>query len=315
MRADLLAVGLTTLDIVGYPIDAIPADEGGCLIQGIEIVPAGTAGGFALVAAVLGMQTALVSALGDDRAGRFVRTVLEEHGVATALCPTLPGFPTSATILPIDSAGRRPTLHAPGASLLMEIDDAAIAAAGQARFVHWAAIGARRITPERRDAFLQAARAAGATITCDLIAPAPDAAFELAKIAPVLDCFLPSLTEARALTGHTDPEACAAALIKLGIPTVIIKLGAAGTLAATADGVVRMPAFAVDVVDTTSCGDAFCAGTVAGWARGFDLEGRLQLGSATAALVAQGLGTLGKLVDFEHALAASRTMKPRTPGC
>ena len=57
MAADLLAVGLTTLDIVGYPIDAIPADEAGVLISGIDIVPAGTAGGFALVAAALGMAT------------------------------------------------------------------------------------------------------------------------------------------------------------------------------------------------------------------------------------------------------------------
>lgn len=311
MGAGLLAVGLTTLDIVGYPIDAIPQNEGGVLISGIDIVPAGTAGGFALVAAVLGMKTGLVSALGDDRAGRFVRAVLEEHGVDTALTPTLAGFSTSATILPIDSAGRRPTLHAPGASLLMEIDEAAIAAAGNARFVHWAAIGARRIAVEARDRFLHAARGAGAVVTCDLIAPAPDAAEELARIAPALDCFLPSLAEARVLTGHSAPEDCAAALRALGIGLVIIKLGAAGVLAATAEGVVRWPAFAVDVVDTTSCGDAFCAGFVAGWARGFDLAGRIRLGSATAALVAQGLGTLGKLVGFEETLAAAGTMAVR----
>ena len=88
----------------------------------------------------------------------------------TALTPTLPGFPTSATILPIDGQGRRPTLHAPGASLLMEIDDGAIAAASQARFIHWAAIGARRIDAAQRDRFLRAAKDAGAIITCDLIA-------------------------------------------------------------------------------------------------------------------------------------------------
>ncbi len=311
MRADLLAVGLTTLDIVGYPIDAIPQDEGGCLISGIDVVPAGTAGGFALVAAVLGMQTALISALGDDRAGRFVRAVLEEHGVATSLTPTLPGFPTSATILPIDSRGRRPTLHAPGASLLMEIDDAAIEAAGQARFVHWAAIGARRIDTRQADRFLQAARAAGAVISCDLIAPGPDAAAELARLAPAIDCFMPSLTEARVLTGHTDAPDCAAALRALGIPTVIIKLGAAGTLSATAEGVTRMPGFAVEVIDTTSCGDAFCAGTVVGWAHGYTMVERIRLGQATAALVAQGLGTLGKLVDLQTTLAAAGTMASR----
>jgi len=311
MHADLLAVGLATLDIVGYPIDAIPPGEGGTLISGIDIVPAGTACGFALVAAVLGMKAGLVSALGDDRAGRFVRGVLAEHGVDTSLTPTLPGFPTSATILPIDSLGRRPTLHAPGAAMLMEINEDAIAAAAAARYVHWAAIGARRIDAAKRDRFLQAAKSAGATITCDLIAPAPDAAAELSQIAGAIDCLLPSLTEARTLTGHTGEEDCARALLALGPNTVVIKLGAAGSLVADATGMRRHPAFKVEVVDTTSCGDAFCAGYVAALARDFTMDARIRFAAATAALVAQGLGTLGKLGNFDDTLSASLTMLPR----
>jgi sugar/nucleoside kinase (ribokinase family) len=311
MYADLLAVGLTTLDIVGYPIDTIPADEAGVLISGIDIVPAGTAAGFALVAAVLGMKAGLISALGDDRPGRFVRGVLEEHGVDTSLTPTLPGFPTSATILPIDSHGRRPTLHAPGASMLMELDDAAVQAASHARFVHWAAIGGRRIDAGQRTRFLQNASSAGAMVTCDLIAPAPDAAADLAEIAPAIDCFLPSLTEARLLTGRTEPADCAAALLAKGIPTIVIKLGAAGTLVATAQAVTATPAFKIDVVDTTSCGDAFCAGYVTAFSRGFEIDARIRFASAVAALVAQGLGTLGKLESFDQALAASSSMAIR----
>jgi sugar/nucleoside kinase (ribokinase family) len=311
MASELLAVGLTTLDVVGYPIDAIPADEAGVLISGIDIVPAGTAGGFALVAAVLGLNTGLVSALGDDRAGRFVRGVLHDHGVDTSLTPTLAGFPTSATILPIDSQGRRPTLHAPGASLLMEIGDDAVTAVGSARFVHWAAIGARRIDPRQRERFLAAAKSAGAIVTCDLIAPAPDAAEELTQIAPMIDCFMPSLAEARLLTGCDAAGDCAAALLAFGIPVVMVKLGAAGTLVADAAGMRVAPAFQVEVVDTTSCGDAFCAGYVAALARGFGMDERVRFAAATAALVAQGLGTLGKLRDFDDTLAASSSMAMR----
>ena len=311
MPSDVMTVGLTTLDIVGFPIDAIPPDEGGVLISGIEIVPAGTAAGFALVAAALGLRTALVSALGDDRPGRFVRSVLHEYGVDTTHTPTLAGFPTSATILPIDSQGRRPTLHAPGASLLMELTEAAVAAAAQTRAVHWAAIGARRIDPALRDRFLRAARDAGALITCDLIAPGPDAAAELAQIVPVVDIFLPSLAEARILTGHTTPQACVDALRALGIPSVILKLGAAGSLIADQDGVRTLPAFDVDVVDTTSCGDAFCAGTVAASLRGLPTDQAVRFGSATAALVAQGLGTLGKLQTYDETAHAADTMTMR----
>jgi sugar/nucleoside kinase (ribokinase family) len=312
MTADVLAIGLLTLDIVGHPIDALPAEEAGVLIGGIEVVPAGTAGGFALVAATLGLKTSLISALGRDRMGRFVRLVLEEHGVDTGLVATLEGFPTSATILPVDSKGRRPTLHAAGASMLTQIGEAEIEAAGRARFVHYAAIGAFRIDAAARTRFLQAARGAGATISCDLISPGPAAHAEIAAILPAVDIFMPSLAEARFLTGHTEPEAAAAALRGVGARQCVIKCGADGVLLDGPEGQQRLPAFDVTVMDTTSCGDAFCAGTVAGLARGWALAEACRFGAATAALVAQGLGTLGKLQNFQHTLDSAAKLAPRT---
>src|ERR1700761_7216874 len=116
MKNGLLAIGLTTLDILGRPIDAIPADGAGRLIDAIELVPAGTAGGTALVAARLGLDTRLVSSLGADRIGDLVRATYAAEGVDTSLMPSLADQRTSATILPIDSAGRRPTFHARGAA-------------------------------------------------------------------------------------------------------------------------------------------------------------------------------------------------------
>jgi sugar/nucleoside kinase (ribokinase family) len=52
-----------------------------------------------------------------------------------------------------------------------------------------------------------------------------------------------------------------------------------------------VPAFAIDVVDTTGCGDAFSAGFLHGLALGRERREAAVLGCATAALVAQGLGT------------------------
>ena len=310
MRADVLAIGLTTLDIVGTPIDALPSGEQGVLIEAIDVVPAGTAGGFVLVAATLGLRAALISALGADRMGRFVRMVYAERGVDTALLADMPGMPTSATILPIDRHGRRPTLHAPGASMFLEIGEAAIAAAGQARFVHYAAVGGLRIDAQARTRLLQAARHAGAVVTCDLIAPGPQAAAEMAAILPYVDWVMPSLAEARHLTGHDDPAQAAQALLALGARNCVIKLGAQGALLAAGGAVRTIPAFQVKVVDTSSCGDAFCAGFVAGLSRGWPPEGSCRFAAATAALVAQGLGSLGKLESSAQVEAALATLTP-----
>jgi len=60
-----------------------------------------------------------------------------------------------------------------------------------------------------------------------------------------------------------------------------------------------LPAHDIAVVDTTSCGDSYCAGFIAGLDRGRSVIEAARFASATAALVAQGLGTLGKLEDFD----------------
>jgi sugar/nucleoside kinase (ribokinase family) len=226
--------------------------------------------------------------------------------------PTLPGLPSSATILPIDSHGRRPTLHAPGAAMLTEITEAAILAAGQARHVHWAAIGGMRIDPDMRKRFLQAAHDGGASVSCDLIAPGPGAPEELQAVLPFIDTFMPSRTEALQVTGAATAEAAASVALAMGARRCIVKLGAAGVLLADSDGVRTVPSFKVDVVDTTSCGDAFCAGFVAARLHGWDVMQSVRGGAATAAFVAQGLGTLGKLESFAQVRAAMEILPIRS---
>ena len=311
MKQGLLAIGLTTLDILGRPIDAIPADGAGRLIDEIELVPAGTAGGTALVAARLGLETKLVSALGADRIGDLVRAAFTEEGVDTALVPSLPGARTSATILPIDSAGRRPTFHARGASALVELNDAVAEAALRARFIHWAAIGAPRIGGEKAAAFLATARAKGAVVTCDLISPRRGAMEELTQILPHVDYFMPSEAEVRILTGLEDDLAAARRFRDLGAGTCIVKRGARGWLMVDEAGVTEGSAHRIEVVDTTSCGDAFCAGFIAALDRGWPPDQACRFGSAVAAVVAQELGTLGRLDSFAQAEQAMMTLPLR----
>lgn len=314
MGEGLLCIGLTTLDILGRPIDAIPVDGRGQLIEQIEIVPAGTAGGTALVAAVLGVETALVSALGADRIGDLVRATYTHYGVDTSLVPSVKEARSSATILTIDSAGRRPTFHARGASALTELGDAALAAACRSRFIHWAAIGAPRIGGPATAAFLAAARAAGAIVTCDLISPNRHSRIELEAILPHIDYFMPSQTEAAYLTGQEDERVAAREFLRLGARACIVKRGERGWLYADGAKVLEGPALGIDVVDTTSCGDAFCAGFIAALDAGWPIERACRFANATAALVAQGLGTLGKLESFAQVeMTMNGASGPATP--
>lgn len=308
MDLDLVCLGLTTLDVVVRPIDRLPEREQTILVEGIEIIPAGTAGGAALVAGALGLRTALAGAVGDDRKGRFLRSVLEDVGVETALLETLPGQPTSTTVLAVDSEGRRPAFHALGASFQYQLTSRAAETATRARAVHWGGVGSRNLERGPGAELLASAKAAGALVTCDLISPNKHALEELTRLLPHVDYFLPSAVEARGLSGREGLAEAAAFFRDLGAGACVIKNGAAGSILCRGTETLRLPAHAISPIDTTSCGDSYCAGFIAALLRGFDAVEAARFATTTAALVAQGLGTLGKLESFEATLSAMSTL-------
>jgi sugar/nucleoside kinase (ribokinase family) len=116
----------------------------------------------------------------------------------------------------------------------------------------------------------------------------------LAWISPALahlDYLLPNDEQVVGLTGAATLEQGCRELIERGVTCVVATRGADGALVVTADDMVQIPAFTVDVVDTTGCGDAFSAGFLRGIGLGRDLAASARLGCAAAALVAQGLGS------------------------
>ncbi len=83
--------------------------------------------------------------------------------------------------------------------------------------------------------------------------------------------------------------------------------GADGAVVVDADGERAVPAFEVDVVDTTGCGDAFSAGFLRGLALGRDRAQAATLGCACAALVATGLGSDHGTFDLTRRRRLCRT--------
>jgi sugar/nucleoside kinase (ribokinase family) len=299
MNQGLLCVGLTTLDVSARPISSLPAPDTTALVEQITLAPAGTAAGAALVAARLGVKTALAGAIGEDPAGGVVRSVLADHDVDLGCLQRLDGVPTSTTILLIDADGQRPNIHAVGASFRAEVTRAWTAAATKAKFLHYAGVGGPKLDGGPGAALAAAAKAAGATVTCDLISPGRRAMEELARLLPSVDFFIPNGREALALTGRATLAEAAKAFLDLGVGACIFKNGGEGSVIIDTDGETRLPAHQITVVDTTSCGDSYCAGFIAALDRGRSVIEAAQFASATAALVAQGLGTLGALQDFD----------------
>lgn len=127
-------------------------------------------------------------------------------------------------------------------------------------------------------AWARQARAAGVTVVLNA---APATALPEGFLADVDVLVVNEVELAQLSPGGGDVEA---AMRRLGVPVVIATLGVQGCVALTPQGVVRQPAYAVTVVDTTAAGDTFCGALVAALARRRSWPEALRRASAAAAL-------------------------------
>ena len=118
MSPRVALVGVHILDVLGRPVEAIPAGQGSARLAEIRATAAGTAAGTAVDLAKLGAEVSVFGAVGADLLGDILIAAMSAHGIDTSGLVRKSGAQTSATILPIRPDGSRPALHVPGASRL-----------------------------------------------------------------------------------------------------------------------------------------------------------------------------------------------------
>jgi sugar/nucleoside kinase (ribokinase family) len=149
---------------------------------------------------------------------------------------------------------------------------------------------------------LSRAREGGAVTSADVLAPGEPGLLDwIGPALPELDYLLPNEEQVLGFTGESDLAAGCRALVERGVGCVAATRGADGVLIVDAEGEQSVPAFEIEVVDTTGCGDAFSAGFLRGLSLDRSRTDSARLGCAAAALVAQGLGTDYGDFDLEAA--------------
>jgi sugar/nucleoside kinase (ribokinase family) len=285
-----IAMGVHVLDVLVRPVEAIPEGQGGQLVEEIRMTAAGSAGGTALVLAKLGAEVRSAGAVGRDPVGDLLVALLERDGVDTSLLARRDEVQTSASVLPIRPNGDRPAFHVVGANGTYGPDDAPWDDIAAATHLHLG--GPEFMGGEAAAQILSRAREAGVVTSADILAPGDPGLLEwIGPALPHLDYLLPNDEQVLGFTGESDLEAACRAFVERGVGCVAATCGADGVLLVDAEGAERVPAFDVDVVDTTGCGDAFSAGFLRGLSLGRARREAAVLGCAAAALVAQGLGT------------------------
>lgn len=310
-RFDVSSIGLCDVDILGRPIKAIPPEGKLELIEQIRMTVAGTAGATAMDCGILGVSVQGVFTVGKDDIGDYIRSKLTGFGVDCSLIKQTDKAQTSASILPIPESGGRPALHVMGASAIFNVDESEYDAVLDAKIIHVGGTGLlKSFDGEPTVKLLKKAKELGRITTYDLIG-ASAKTFELVKpCLPYIDYFIPSIEEASEMSHLTDPKEIAQFYKKLGAKNAVLTMGGDGVYISPESGEdFTLPAYDIQVVDTTGCGDSFSAGIIVGLVKGWDLHKSARFASTVAAKVAMGLGSDGKLVSFDDTINAMSTLK------
>jgi 5-dehydro-2-deoxygluconokinase len=258
----------------------------------------GTTANVAVAAARLGRNTAIITGVGDDPFGRFVRKALLELNVSDRFVVTNTEYATPVTfceIFPPDDFPlwfyRKPT--APDLQVKSsDIDFDAV----RATKLMWISVTGLSEEPSRESHFaVLEARARKQFTVVDLDyrpmfweTPA-HATEQIQKVLAQVTVAVGNREECEVAVGETEPERAADALLDAGVELAIVKQGPKGVLAKTRTERVESPPFPVTPLNGLGAGDSFggslCHGLLAGW----PLEKVLQNANAAGAIVASRL--------------------------
>ena len=230
---------------------------------------------------------------------------MESFGVDTSGLQRFDDVPTSSSIVLTRADGSRPALHVKGATGHFTVTPDRFDAVTDARVFHLGGVGLMdAMDGPQNAALMRHAKARGCVTTVDVFAGSPDDLPDVAAVLPWTDYFIPSVEEARALTGLEGLDEMAAVFIKLGTFACIFTLGADGAYYRDRTGLsFTIPAYSIDVVCTCGCGDVFNAGFAAGLLNGMSPQDSVRLAQAASALNATGLGSQAGVVSLEATLA------------
>lgn len=316
MTYDVLTMGRVGVDI--YPLQV------GVGLEDVETFGkflGGSATNVAVAAALHGRRTAVVTRVGEDPFGRFVRRALRGFGVDDAFLAEVEGLPTPVTFCEMFPPDDFPIYFyrwpkAPDLTIAPEgLDLEAIAEAG----VFWATVTGLSAEPSRsaHHAAWQARGRKPITVLDLDYRPqfweSQGAAGRAARLAlPHVTVAVGNVEECFTAIGERDPHRAAEALLGLGPELAVVKLGPEGVLARTAETTVEVPALPVKVVNGLGAGDAFGGALCHALLEAWPLERALRFASAAGALVAARVECSTAMPTTAEVLAAME--HPDAPG-
>ncbi|MCL6600707.1 MAG: 5-dehydro-2-deoxygluconokinase [Alicyclobacillus macrosporangiidus] len=254
----------------------------------------GSAANTAVGLARLGASVGLISRVGPDEFGKFLRDRLQQEGVDTGMLATDPVYPTGLAFAALFPPNDSQVLfyRKPCADANLSLVDIDFERLREARMLV-VACTALAVSPGREAALaaLEANRNSGGVNVLDLdwrpmFWASPEEAHLYYRTAMRLaDVVLANEPELEFAGGSSDPDEAAQSILKLGVREVVAKRGGAGVRYYGQEGFFQVPAVRVEVMNTLGAGDGFGAAYTYGLLEGWPVERRLRFAAAAGAIV------------------------------
>lgn len=239
----------------------------------------------------LGLKVAYVGIVGDDFQGKMVVEGLQKEGVDTSNVVIEKGIPTPVALILVDEkSGRRTIAYLDSMKGRLE----------RSSLDRKMILSTRCIMIDPCGTLLgvemsEEAKKGGIIIIYDA-EHMVEGFYEMLSLCS----YAVGSEDVIETLGLSNPEKALKKLISYGPKAAVITLGERGSIALTAGGFIRKPAYKVRVVDTTAAGDAFHAGFAYAILKKWDLEKVLEFANALGALVCRGLGGRESLPRLEE---------------
>ena len=305
---DVLTFGRTSIDLYSNDLGT-PFEE----ISSFGAFVGGSSTNIAVSCARLGLNTALLTAVGNDQVGKFVTRFLKKEGIETQFIPTIENTRTPAVLLGIEPPDRFPLVFYRDTASDLQLTIDHVLAADVAQFRTIVLSGNALSKDPSKTATLFAAEEAnkhGVPVMLDLDFRA-DQWFDPRAYGVMVRALLPRV----GIVIGTEEEILAASLqdagqisikhqqvsapeikgnldqailriLDQGVEVLIVKRGADGcSLFCKGKGEEKVPGFPVEILNVLGAGDAFAGGFVYGFLNDWSLYKSCRMGNACGAIL------------------------------
>lgn len=304
---DLICIGRAAVDFYSQQVGSRLED-----VASLAKYLGGSAANVAFGTARLGLRSAMLTRVGDEHMGRFVRETLSNEGVDTSQVLVDPDRLTGLTILGIKDKDTFPLVFYRNdcADMALNASDISQAFIGSSKAI--LVQGTHMSTPTTREASVKAvefAKKAGVTTFLDIdyrpvlwgltglgegenrFVASSDTTATIQEVLPQIDYIVGTEEEIHIAGGSVDTIEALQNIRRMSDGIIVLKLGAEGCtiidgeVPSHIDDFVVCRGKRVEVLNVLGAGDAFLTGFFYGWNRGDSHEQCALYANACGALV------------------------------